>query len=232
MTTGTVLPPVIRALRGIAPLIGDLVAQVGGLRSRPQDGGRTGKADEAPLPLNAVAFDDASALFMHLANEVIYTAAWLEQDVPIIDAWRAENGAIIGLRAHWTPRQAHVAAQALTVWLEAHLPELPEHALDGLLFEVRSIAKRHPFRDRSTTSTTAVCPDCNGALLVTPPRHHGDGQLVTCRACGLQLDEAEYARTEHRYAGILAAEKRKARATAVRDRLARKYLGTTTHVVA
>ncbi len=222
MTTGPAASPVVRNLRGIAPLIADLVAQVSGLRSRPDDSGHT-SALEPPLPLDSLAFDDANALFKHLANEVIYEAAWLEEPAPIIDAWRAENGAIVGLHAAHTPALARTAADALTTWLQDRLDRLPEHALDGLLAEVREIGKRHPFRTPPTKSTTAVCPDCRGALLVLAPRFLADPQRIVCQGCGLELDEAEYARTEVRFAAVEARAKAKARAMSVAERLAAKY---------
>jgi hypothetical protein len=122
MTSGSSLSPVVRALRGIAPLVGDLVAQVGGLRSPAGDGIRT----KAPRGAPAAERDRVRRRIR------VYSAAWLEVPAPVIDAWRIESGAIVGLCAHTTPAQAHEAARALATWLEERLPLLTEHALDAL----------------------------------------------------------------------------------------------------
>lgn len=225
MTTGQAIDPTIRTLRTVGPLLERLLQQVGGLRARPE--GPASTAWEAPLPFNGQAFDDANDLFEVLVTTVDYEAAWLKVDAPHLPrtVWRNASGHVIGFRAGITPTAGRKAATVLTLWLEEHLEQLEDHALDSLLWTVRGKAARYPYSDRVTLSKVAVCPTDRGALQIQPPRWDGDDRRISCQRCGQAFTEAEHDLAGTRLAAVIASAKRAAKRTKITTHLEGLYGG-------
>lgn len=213
------------SLTVLPALLEHVLTQVGGLRAKRFD--RSGSAWEAPLPLNAGAFDDANLLWAGLVATVRHYADVLDLPAPAPArvGWRDDTGVIVGLAKGITPALARHDALTLTRWLEQQQPHLPEDAwmLEDLEATVRTIAARYPLRDRTTKAKGTACPDDGAQLLIRPPRHYGDPQLIVCSKCGATFTEDQHAEIARWYAAVQAQAALKERGDKVRARLAAKY---------
>lgn len=217
--------PTARMLATLPDLAEHIVTLIGGLRQRPT--GPAGTAWEAPIPVNADAFDDANRLWVELAQTTADIARVTGSTLPgpAAHAWRDQVGTPLGLPSGITPADVRYMVSILARWIEAQLPYLgdPEAMLTPLEETYGGIRARYPLRDRPRTSRDALCPDDRGALAIKPPRHHGDEQLIVCQVCGRTYSQDEHERLAVRFAAVEAYERAKASSLKVAAGLIRKY---------
>lgn len=209
-----------QALTNAAPLVGHLVSQVAGLRSKPSsDGSQRTKAASAPLPFNARAFDDANQVYRLLVGWAQVLAPRIGDDTPAVaaGAWRDGSAKVVGLPMGTSVLEARAAVTTLATWHGLRLYRVL--ALDegverylGDLARIQRINLRWPTEDKPRVSSRAACPIDTGRLLIVPPREAGADRAIICSVCGKHYTEDEH----DRIAAYLAAMARLKRATAVK----------------
>lgn len=149
-----------------------------------------GKADAAPLPFNAQAFDDANETYKALVYWSSECAAILgvQPPTPSVFAWRNRKGTIMGLSNRVAPNQARYITGVMATWLRMHLDAILSMALpefvDDLTDQLRDVYRinaRWPQKARARYSDMP-CPveRCGQRLAVFPPDNFGEDEHVVC----------------------------------------------------
>lgn len=194
------------ALTNAAPLVGHLLHQIGGLRSKPgSDGSQRTKGASAPLPFNARAFDDANQVYRLLVGWSLRIAekgiSATSAPVTMAGAWRQGDGRVVGLPYAIDATEARIEVHRIAFWLRGVLPlvlqsedaEFVAH-LQFDLARIQRLNLKWPTEDRPAFSTKAACPDDAGRLLIVPPREPGADRSIVCSKCGRHFTEAEHDR--------------------------------------
>lgn len=220
------------ALRNLAPLVGHLLRQVGGLRApRGSDGSQRTKGATAPLPFNARAFDDANGIYRVLVRWCArITRPGVPRPTGLAGAWRDGAGAVLGLPYDVPASVAEDDVERLAEWLRAALPLVftssdveQVAAFQADLERLRRMDLRWPREDRPAFSTKAACPDDAGRLLIVPPRAAGADRVIVCSACGRHYTEAEHERLEAYVRAVARAHRKVAASAAAAAALIRAH---------
>lgn len=210
------------ALSNAAPLVGHLVSQVAGLRSKPaSDGSQRTKGVSAALPFNARAFDDANTVYRQLVGWAQVLAPLLREQPPATaaGAWRNGERHVVGLPNGIGVLEARGALERLVRWHRDRLtrilwlPEGVERYLADLA-RIQRINLRWPMEDKPSVSRVAACPGDSGQLLIVPPREYGADRAILCSVCGRHYTEAEHDRIAA-YVKALARTRKSASAAEV-----------------
>lgn len=156
---------------------------------------------EAPLPFNAVAFNDANELYQRLVYWANHWAKMLGRQAPgaAARAWRAREGFIVGLPNDVTPAAARYASATMAIWLQAHLDDICKATpaddvayFHDELADVFRVAARWPFK-MTPRFAKIPCPgECQGRIAVYPPEEYEGHMRINCEKCHRIFGEDDF----------------------------------------
>ncbi|PPH51219.1 hypothetical protein [Rathayibacter sp. AY1E1] len=200
------------ALR-LAPQLAGHVASLVGTKLVGESAGAVAK--DAPLPMNAQAFDDLNELYAILVQFAGLFAARLHESRPLaaLQAWRNATGRVIGFPAGVSPWLAERETRVQSAWLDRHLEAIfgesavSDHYVDVLLWfaeeaeHTRTIERRWfqtmkprwsrmPHSDRVTCCWSAERG--TATVAVFPPTAQTSHMIIRCVVCEHVWTEDEY----------------------------------------
>lgn len=190
---------------------------------------RVDRSNDAPVPFNQAAFDDANELY---AAVIYWSTAWAETlrvELPAFasGAWKNNQGTIVGLPAYVTANEAADLIGAPSRWLRNRLDQiLATSATDDVdafqetVSDVWRMNARWPRVEKPTYAPTP-CPrsDCAKRVAIYPPAFPGDARRIVCDN-GHWFPEDEYDSHRDLY---LASQKDRMKSIKTANRLAKKY---------
>lgn len=200
------------ALR-LAPTLAAHVASLVGTKLVGESAGAVAK--DAPLPMNAQAFDDLNELYAILVQFSGLFAARLRESRPLaaLQAWRNATGRVIGFPGGVSPWLAERETRVQSEWLDRHLDAIfaetavSDHYLDVVRWFVeeaeytRTLERRwfqtmKPRWSRMPHSDRVTCcwsPERGTfTVAVFPPTEQTSHMVIRCVVCEHVWSEDEY----------------------------------------